>query len=73
MSLCRSSIEKLEDNIENPTTKCNHKVNNSLYFESCWMITELDKAVSLGYEILDWFEIHYFEEKSFCYLITYQF
>jgi hypothetical protein len=65
MSLCGSCIEKLEDNNENPITKCNHKVNNSRYFESCWMITELDKAVSLGYKILNWFEIHYFEDKSF--------
>lgn len=61
MSLCSSCIE---NNVENSKTKCSHTSPNSRYFESCWMVTELDKAVSLGYIILDWFEVHYFPKKS---------
>lgn len=58
MSLCHSCMEK-------KLTLCQHKVDSSRYFESCWMITELDKAVSLGYTILEWFEIHFFPQTSF--------
>ena len=62
VSLCRACIEK---NQKEPVTKCGHTSVNSRYFESCWMITELDKAVSLGYVILNWFEIHFFRESSY--------
>ena len=64
MSLCRSCIEKNLDDIDKPVTKCLHRVDHARYFESCWMITELDKAVSLGYIILEWFEIHFFSQKA---------
>ena len=64
MSLCRSCTENTSENIDNSLTKCSHTSPNSRYFESCWMITELDKAVSLGYIILEWFEVHFFPEKA---------
>ena len=60
MGLCRSCIE---NNDENSKTKCSHVSPNSRYFESCWMVTELDKAVSLGYIILEWFEVHFFSKR----------
>ena len=66
MSLCHSCIKNHEDvKISKNVTTCGHKVDEARYFESCWMVTELDKAVELGYEIKEWFEVHFFPEKSF--------
>ena len=64
MSLCRSCIEKDLNDVNKSVTKCLHRSENSRCFDSCWMISELDKAVSLGYVILEWFEIHFFAQKA---------
>ena len=46
------------------TKKCNH--DQSLRaFESCWLISDLNKALSLGYEIIKWFELHHYEKTDF--------
>jgi len=37
---------------------CLHTTKNT--FESVWMLSDIRKAVSLGYKILEWYEIHFF-------------
>ena len=41
---------------------CRHKKTN--FFESTWMLSDLRKAVSLGYKIEAWYEIHYFPKTA---------
>jgi len=44
--------------------KCSH--NSTLRaMDSCWLISDLNKALELGYEILSWFELHYYEKSEF--------
>lgn len=47
----------------NKSKKCRHKIRNVL--ESSWMLSDLRKAVSLGYVIEVWHEIHFFPETDF--------
>jgi hypothetical protein len=47
----------------NKSKKCLHTVSN--IFESSWMLSDLRKAVSLGYTIEAWHEIHYFPETDY--------
>jgi len=42
--------------------KCLHTKSN--FFESTWMLSDIRKAVELGYKILAWYEIHYFPETA---------
>ena len=58
LSLCRSCAET-------KSSKCNHSKSEQRAFSSCWIIAELDKAVTLGYKILVWYEIHFYPETSF--------
>jgi len=42
--------------------QCGHSKSNS--FESVWMLSDIRKAVQLGYTILAWYEIHFFPETA---------
>jgi len=42
--------------------KCGHSKTN--FFESTWMLSDINKAVQLGYKILAWYEIHYFPQTA---------
>lgn len=55
LSLCRLCILKKQK-------YCKHRDNR--YFTSCWLFSDLRKAVSLGYVIDLWHEIYYFGESS---------
>ena len=44
---------------------CRHENEKSRAFISSYMITDLDFAVSLGYKILHWFEVHHFRQRSY--------
>ena len=57
LSLCRRCSELRQK-------FCRHKAVSSRSFTSSWMITDLDMAVSLGYEIVEWYEIHHFPQKA---------
>ena len=48
--------------IEKRAVHCTHKAENSRYFTSCYQVTDLAKAVELGYEILEWYELHHYTE-----------
>ena len=47
---------------KNKEKKCRH---SNCILESCWMLSDLIMAVKLGYEILAWYEIHYYPETEF--------
>jgi len=58
MSLCRACLtQKL-------TKRCIHKTNENRAFVSCYQVTDLEKAVSLGYVILEWYELHHYSERK---------
>ena len=58
MALCRACLTKKS------IKKCIHKANDNLSFTSCYQVTDLEKAVSLGYEILEWYELHHYSERK---------
>jgi len=47
---------------KNKVKKCRH---SNCVLESCWMLSDLAFAVKLGYEIVSWFEIHYYPQTEF--------
>ena len=57
LSLCRRCSE-LRQKV------CRHRAVSSRSFTSSWMVTDLDMAVSLGYKVIEWYEIHHFPKKS---------
>jgi len=59
LSLCRLCAEK------KIAKHCPHKADSSRAFTSCYMVADLAMAVTLGYKILDWYEIHHFEKTAF--------
>ncbi len=57
LALCRKCAE-------NKSKLCNH-TSRERALESCWLISDLSKALELGYVIDEWFELHYYVETSF--------
>lgn len=49
---------------ETKTKKCTHEINLRV-LESCWLISDLNLALKLGYKITAWFELHYYEKTDF--------
>ena len=43
---------------------CKHVSKEKRCFISCYQITDLEKAVELGYEILEWYEIHHYKKRE---------
>jgi len=59
LSLCRlCAVNKIAKH-------CPHKAESSRAFTSCYMVADLAMAVSLGYKILNWFEVHHYEKSDF--------
>ena len=58
LALCKTCAEK-KDKV------CKHRAEAMIAFESCWLISDLDKAVSLGYKILHWYELHHYPERAY--------
>ena len=57
LALCKRCAEKKLKN-------CRHSEHHRS-FESCWLISDLDKAVSLGYIILNWYELHHYPQRTY--------
>jgi hypothetical protein len=57
-SNCRQCVESKQN------SKCNHNVLKSRSFTSAYMISELEKAKQLGYEII-FHELHFYEVTDF--------
>ena len=57
LALCKRCAEK-------KMKKCNHD-DEKKAFESCWLISDLDKAVLLGYTITNWYELHHYPERAY--------
>lgn len=58
MALCRSCLTK------KTTKRCVHRSDENRAFTSCYQVTDLEKAVSLGYKILEWYEVHHYSERK---------
>jgi hypothetical protein len=58
MALCRACLT------HKFAKKCVHRVTENRCFVSCYQVTDLEKAVSLGYEILEWYELHHYSERK---------
>ena len=54
LALCKKCVS------EKRASQCTHFQPSSRAFTSCYQVTDLAKAVSLGYEILDWYELHHY-------------
>lgn len=59
LSLCRMCV------LNKVSKHCTHFSENSRCFTSCYMISDLAMAVSLGYKILEWYEVHHYETRAF--------
>jgi hypothetical protein len=58
MALCRACLtQKL-------AKRCIHRTNENRAFVSCYQVTDLEKAVSLGYKILEWYELHHYSKRK---------
>lgn len=58
LALCKSCTLTLN-------TRCGHKVPKSKAFTSTWTITDILKALKENYEIIEIFELHFFENQKF--------
>lgn len=58
LALCKSCVTKKQ------ASHCTHKAENSRCFISCYQVTDLAKAVQLGYTILEWYEIHHYSKRD---------
>jgi hypothetical protein len=58
MSLCRKCM------VEKQNRPCRHIKDEGRAFSSCYQITDLEKAVSLGYTVLEFHEIHHYETRN---------
>lgn len=54
MALCQACAQK-------KSKQCMHKYKTSKSFSSVWTLGEINKALTLGYDLVTIFEIHYFE------------
>jgi hypothetical protein len=59
LGLCRTCI------VEKNAKECKHMSADKRAFTSCYQITDLAKAVSLGYEILEWYEVHHYQKREY--------
>jgi hypothetical protein len=59
LALCRKCV------VEKITKKCCHKSDNVRSFSSCYQVTDLSKAVSLGYQILEFHELYHYETRDY--------
>ena len=60
-----SHLALCKECLKNKASKhCNHRSKNKRSFTSCYQITDLEKAVALGYEILEWYEIHHYKKRE---------
>jgi len=57
-ALCKECLQK------KLTQNCPHRSKLVRSFTSCYQITDLEKAVALGYEILEWYEVHHYKKKD---------
>jgi hypothetical protein len=61
MALCRACLQnKMQKN-------CIHLAEDVRSFTSCYQITDLEKAVSLGYKIIEWYEVHHYQARTFLF------
>jgi len=58
MALCKTCAEKKIKN------NCNHRCLESKCFTSTWTIPEITYSLSLGYKIINIFEIHFFQNSK---------
>ena len=58
LALCKKCVTNKQ------ASNCRHLKPSSRSFTSCYQVTDLSKAVSLGYEILDWYELHHYETRQ---------
>jgi len=58
LALCKPCLQK------KLSKHCTHRSKNKRAFISCYQITDLEKAVALGYEILEWYEIHHYKKRE---------
>lgn len=58
MALCRACLKNKSNK------KCYHRLDEVRAFTSCYQITDLEKAVSLGYKILEWYEVHHYSKRE---------
>jgi DNA polymerase elongation subunit (family B) len=57
LALCKTCVAQKEKSAK----QCNHKSPNIRQFSSSYTLIDLQKAVMLGYKILNWYEVHHFE------------
>lgn len=57
-ALCKKCV------IEKRAGHCTHVKASQRAFTSCYQVTDLAKAVSLGYEISDWYELHHYDQRE---------
>ena len=57
-ALCKKCVT------EKRSAHCPHLKPSSRAFTSCYQVTDLAKAVSLGYIISDWYELHHYEQRK---------
>jgi hypothetical protein len=58
LALCKECLKK------KISKHCTHRSKNVRSFTSCYQITDLEKAVELGYEILEWYEVHHYKKRE---------
>ena len=58
LALCKKCVT------EKRAFQCTHIKPSSRAFTSCYQVTDLAKAVKLGYEITDWYELHHYEQRE---------
>lgn len=58
LALCKECLKK------KISKHCTHRSKNKRSFTSCYQVTDLEKAVQLGYEILEWYEVHHYKKRE---------
>jgi hypothetical protein len=58
LALCKECLRK------KLSKRCIHRSQEKRSFTSCYQITDLEKAVALGYEILEWYEVHHYKKRE---------
>jgi len=59
LALCRTCV------LKKIAKQCPHRANSSRKFSACYMMDDLAKAVTLGYEVLCFHEVHHYEKRDF--------
>lgn len=61
LALCKACLQK------KLCKSCKHRSENVRAFTSCYQVTDLAKAVALGYKILEWYEVHHYKKRDFIF------